>query len=60
MMSLASSGIAKRTPEPLERVKAMVCEHCWTNCFDTESFEKLGRGEIEEFGYEVSTFWGSH
>jgi len=43
-----------REPEPLERVRALVCEHCWVNCFDTEGFEKLGRGDIREFKYNVS------
>jgi hypothetical protein len=53
-MSPASSSTVKRAPEPLERVKAMVCEPFWTNCFDSEGFEKLGRGEIERFEPEFS------
>jgi len=43
-----------REPEPLERVRALVCEPCWVNCFDTEGFEKLGRGDINQFKYNVS------
>jgi len=49
-----------REPEPLERVRALVCEHCWVNCFDTEGFEKLGRGDIREFKYNVSVARGHY
>jgi len=49
-----------RGPEPLERVRALVCEPCWVNCFDTEGFEKLGRGEIDEHEYKVSVACGHH
>jgi hypothetical protein len=56
-MSLALSNMRNKRrpkPEPLEQVKALVCGRCWTNCFDTEGFEKLGRLEITEFKYTVS------
>ena len=49
-----------REPEPLERVRALVCEFCWVNCFDTEAFENLGRGDIDEFTYDVSITRGHH
>ena len=49
-----------REPEPLERVRALVCEPCWVNCFDTEGFEKLGRGDIAEFKYNVSVARGHY
>jgi Pyruvate/2-oxoacid:ferredoxin oxidoreductase delta subunit len=45
-----------RVPESLERVRALVCEFCWVNCFDTAEFEQLGRGEIKEFEYNVGEF----
>jgi hypothetical protein len=45
-----------RVPESLERVRALVCKFCWVNCFDTAEFEQLGRGEIEEFEYNVGEF----
>ena len=40
-------------PEPIERVRALVCEPCWVDCFDTEGFEKLGRGDVDKFEYKV-------
>jgi len=49
-----------REPEPLEHVRALVCEPCWVNCFDTEGFEKLGRGDINEFKYNVSVARGRY
>ena len=49
-----------REPEPLERVRALVCEFCWVNCFDTEGFEKLGRGDIHKFKYNVSVARGHY
>ena len=49
-----------REPEPLERVRALVCEPCWVDCFDTEVFEKLGRGDIGEFKYDVSVARGHY
>ena len=49
-----------RKPEPLERVRALVCEPCWVNCFDTDGFEKLGRGDVDEFRYNVSVALGHY
>jgi hypothetical protein len=43
-----------RASEPLERVQAMVCGFCWTNVFDTEIFERLGRREKVKLEYDVS------
>jgi len=50
----------EREPEPLERVRALVCEPCWANCFDTDEFEKLGRGDSHGFKYNVSVARGHH
>jgi len=47
-------------PEPLERVRALVCANCWVNWFDTKGFEKLGRGDIDEFKYDVSVARGHY
>lgn len=44
-----------RVPKPLEQVKALVCEQCWTQCFDIEGFEKFGRGEADKFECTVNT-----
>ena len=44
-----------RVPEPLERVRSMVCEFCWVNLFDTDKFERLGRREIEHMDFDVGT-----
>jgi hypothetical protein len=49
-----STTMVARQPEPLERVRALVCESCWVRCFDTGGFEKLGRHEVDHFVYEVS------
>ena len=49
-----------REPEPLDRVRALVCEPCWVKCFDTEEFEKLGRGEIDKIRYSVSVVRGHY
>lgn len=48
------SAMMMRVPEPLERVQAMVCEFCWTNIFNTEIFERLGRREKVKLEYDVS------
>jgi len=48
------SAMMMRAPEPLERVQAMVCEFCWTNVFNTEIFERLGRREKVKLEYDVS------
>ena len=48
------SAMMMRVPEPLERVQAMVCEFCWINVFDTETFERLGRREKVKLEYDVS------
>jgi len=53
-----STATMVREPEPLERVRALVCEPCWVNCFDTEGFENLGRGDTDEFRYDVSITCG--
>ncbi|ORY00905.1 hypothetical protein BCR34DRAFT_592451 [Clohesyomyces aquaticus] len=51
-MSLETQNkIARRSAQPIERVKALVCEECWTNCFDNVGFEKLGRREVSSFTY---------
>ncbi|KAF2117394.1 heterokaryon incompatibility protein-domain-containing protein [Lophiotrema nucula] len=42
-----------RVPEPLDRVKALVCKRCWETVFDTEEFERFGRREVESFEYTV-------
>jgi hypothetical protein len=49
-----STATVARQPEPLERVRALVCEFCWVNVFDTEEFEKLARRDVDHFEYKVS------
>jgi hypothetical protein len=46
--------IMERVSAPINRAKALVCARCWTKCFDTEGFERLGRREIMNFTYDVS------
>jgi hypothetical protein len=46
--------IMERVSASINRAKALVCARCWTKCFDTEGFERLGRREIMNFTYDVS------
>ena len=55
-----STATMAREPEPLERVRALVCKPCWVNCFNKKGFEKLGRCEIHPIKYYVSVARGHY